>query len=335
MATIEDAVSPIEPIDAQAAQDGERAPSPLMHEYLDGLAAEHRRSRLTLRNYASDLRDYSEWLRRCERHVLEIDRPAFRTYLADLAARGFERASVVRKVSTIHTFYRFLLNTGRLERDPLAGISPPKRERRLPRVLTVADAAALVESPKLDDAYGLRDRAILELLYGAGLRVAEAVSLDLDSVELREGRVRVRGKGSKERIAVMGEPALVALERYLASGRSSLASERSGKALFLNRDGGRLSARAVQVMVKHAGLAAGLEAAVHPHLLRHTFATHLLDGGADLRVVQELLGHASASTTQIYTHVTEARLRESYTEAFYNEWQVRPSRRTGRAADES
>ena len=257
-----------------------------------------------------------------------MTRPHFRAYLAELGGRGMARGRVVRKVSTVHTFYRYLLREGALARDPLSGVRPPKRERRLPRVLEPAEVTALVEAPGADDAYGLRDRAILELLYGGGMRVAELVSLDLTSLDLREGRLRVLGKGRKERLVLLGEPALAALRRYLGDGRPGLGRARGGgdeQALFLNRDGKRLSARAVQIMVRETGTTLGLETRTYPHLLRHTFATHLLDGGADLRIVQELLGHASASTTQIYTHVTEARQRESYLEAFYNEWQPRRS----------
>jgi len=190
-----------------------------------------------------------------------------------------------------------------------------------------------VTAAPADDAFGLRDRAILELLYASGVRVAELVGLDLAALDLRENRVRVRGKGNKERIALFGRPAAEALTRYLAEGRPALAGGDSlnlnnptaEQALFLNRDGRRLTARAVQILVRKTGIAAGIGKATHPHLLRHSFATHLLDGGADLRVVQELLGHASAGTTQIYTHVSQARQREVYNAAFYNAW--RPPRK--------
>ncbi len=304
---------------------------PLVAAYLAEIAAEHRRSPLTLRNYASDIAGFVAYLQETQqKDVLDVTRQTFRAYLAVLADQGVARASVARKVSTIHTFYRYLVTSAILPRDPLQGVSPPKRERRLPRILDEREAAVLMTAPAVDDAFGLRDRAILELLYAAGIRVAELVGLNLDAVDLREARMVVRGKGNRERVALLGSPAIAALERYLASARPTLATKDGEQALFLNRDGGRLTARAVQLMVRRAGAEAGLSVATHPHLLRHSFATHLLDGGADLRVVQELLGHASAGTTQIYTHVTEARQRQVYTDAFYNAW--RPERNRKRPA---
>lgn len=311
-------------------EDTETArPEPLIVAYINALAAEHRRSALTLRNYASDLAAFAWYMQEQDRELLQVDRLLFRSYLATLAERGIARASVARKVSTIHTFYRHLVHTDLLPRDPLLGVRPPKRERRLPRILDEREAAALVTAPSTDDAYGLRDCAILELLYAAGVRVAELIALNAGAVDLVQARLVVRGKGKKERMVLLGQPAVAAMRRYLEAGRPELlkaagqAAASSGAAeqpLFLNRDGGRLSARAVQLMVRRTGAGMGLEISVHPHLLRHSFATHLIDGGADLRVVQELLGHASASTTQIYTHVTEARQRQVYSDAFYNAW---------------
>jgi site-specific recombinase XerD len=309
-----------EAIDAEAQQ--------LIETYLATIAAEKGRSALTLRNYRNDLGDFFRFLSTGNIRLDALNRRVFRDYLADLAGRALARGSVARKVSTIHTFYRYLALTGVLPSDPLHGVRPPKPVKRLPRVLEAEQVAELVASPTNDDAFGLRDRAILELLYATGLRVAELVSLNADGVDLREGKFVVRGKGRKERLVLAGKPALDALRRYLTRGRPALVklSPRRGDAepLFLNRDGGRLSARAVQTIVHQAGQATGVHA--HPHLLRHSFATHLLDGGADLRVVQELLGHSSAETTQIYTHVTEARQRQVYTDAFYNSW--KPKKRS-------
>jgi site-specific recombinase XerD len=301
---------------------------PLIEGYLATIAAERGRSPLTLRNYRSDLADFQRFVRAAGRSLETVDRLLFRAFLAQLAERGMARGSVARKVSTVHTFYRHLLNEGLLPADPLHGVRPPKPVKRLPRVLEARQVEELITSPSEDGAFGLRDRAILELLYATGLRVAELVSLDVGAVDLDAGRCVVRGKGRKERLVLAGRPALAALRRYLADGRPKLASgapkSERGAPLFLNRDGGRLSARAVQTLVRRAGVAAGVEA--HPHLLRHSFATHLLDGGADLRVVQELLGHSSADTTQIYTHVTEARQRTVYTEAFFNSWRPKKSK---------
>ena len=297
----------------------------LVGAYLATIAAEKGRSALTLRNYRNDLGDFCRFLAAHDISLTALDRRIFREYLAELADRGLARGSVARKVSTVHTFYKHLVVSGVLRADPLHGVRPPKPVKRLPRVLEAEQVTELVTSPVDDDAFGLRDRAILELLYATGLRVAELISLNADAVDLREGRFVVRGKGRKERLVLAGKPAVDALRRYLAQGRPALAKQAvrtsEGEPLFLNRDGGRLSARAVQTIVRQAGQATGVRA--HPHLLRHSFATHLLDGGADLRVVQELLGHSSAETTQIYTHVTEARQRQVYTDAFYNAWKPR------------
>lgn len=287
----------------------------LIEVYLRYLTAERNLSPCTLRNYRSDLSDFGRYLE-AEEGVspLEIDRQAFRRYLARLREVGTASASVGRKVSTIHTFYRFLAREGTLERDPLLGVSSPKRERRLPQVLAKDQLTTIIEAADSDAPQGLRDRAILELMYAGGLRLAEVVSLDTARVDLGEQIVRVRGKGNRERVVVIGRPARETLLRYLRLGRPKLA--RAGEtALFVNRDGQRLSGRSIQNIVRRHALKAGLDERVFPHLLRHSFATHLLDGGADLRVVQELLGHASANTTQIYTHVTEEQQRRVANEA--------------------
>jgi site-specific recombinase XerD len=205
-----------------------------------------------------------------------------------------------------------------LSANPLAGVSAPKRERRLPSILTKDNLSVLIQSADEDTPQGLRNRAILELMYAAGVRLSEAVGLDLTNVSLDDRTLVVRGKGNKERMVLVGAPAEQALRRYIVQARPELAVGET-HALFLNRDGGRLSGRSVQQIVRRHALRAGLDVRVHPHLLRHSFATHLLDGGAELRVVQELLGHASASTTQIYTHVTEEQARRVYTQAFYNQ----------------
>jgi tyrosine recombinase XerC len=303
----------------------EEKPDPLLDNYLQRLEAERNLSPLTLRNYRTDLELFFRWLESEGGDPLAVDRRTFRRYLASVDAAGTARASVARKVSTIHTFYRRLVRDGQLGADPLHGVRPPRQERRLPKVLEDPAMADLIDAPAGDGPAALRDRAILELLYAAGVRVSELSGLDVADVDLDEATVRVTGKGNKQRVVPFGEPAARAIRVYLRDGRRKLASGRAQPALFLNRDGGRLSVRAIQIMVRRCGAAAGIDAQTHPHLLRHTFATHMLDGGADLRVVQELLGHSKATTTQIYTHVTEARQRQVYTEAFYRSW--RPKRR--------
>jgi len=302
----------------------------LVEAYLFALNAERHLSGYTMRNYRTDLQHLLDWLELRRVAPRAITRAVFREYLGNLAALGAARASVTRKVSTIHAFYRHLAHEGLLARDPLEGVSPPRRERRLPSLLPQEQAVHFIEAAGGDDPASLRDRAILELLYGAGLRVSELAGLDVADLDRDDGSVRVTGKGNKQRIAVYGRPASKALDRYLADGRPLLA-RRDSTALFLNHRGGdRLSVRSIELLVRRYGARAGIDGRVYPHLLRHSFATHLLDGGADLRIVQELLGHESAGTTQIYTHVTEERQRQVYTEAFYNQWHPRSERRVTR-----
>lgn len=309
------------PTQPSAEQDA----ATLVDAYLRRLQAERTPSPYTLRNYRTDLMHFFRWLETAGVTPWALDRRTFRRYLTLLEEQGTARGSVARKVSTIHGFYRWLAKEGRLERDPLHGIRPPKQGRRLPKVLPHDDVQSLLETREGETPTALRDRAILELLYATGVRVSELVGLNVADVDLEEGCLRVTGKGRKQRLALFGAPAARALENYLRYGRPALAGDRAEPALFLNCSGGRLSVRAVQLLVRRAGAAAGIDAPTHPHLLRHTFATHMLDGGADVRVVQELLGHARATTTQIYTHVTEARQRQVYDAAFFQAW--RPRRR--------
>ncbi len=287
----------------------------LLDAYFRYLVAEKNLSPLTLRNYRTDLLHFALYLEDEEGvPVLEADRTMARRYLGALKNSGMVTASLTRKVSTIRSFYRFLVREGKVESTPLTGIVAPKRERRLPTILSKADLDALIESADETTAVGLRNRAMLEMMYASGVRLSEIVGLDLRSIDLDERTVVVRGKGNKERMVLLGEPAEKTLRRYLSQARPQLATG-AEEALFLNRDGNRLSGRSVQNVVRKYALKAGLESHAWPHLLRHSFATHLLDGGAELRVVQELLGHASAQTTQIYTHVTEARQRETMQQA--------------------
>jgi len=307
----------------------------LLETYRRQLMAERNLSPYTLRNYRSDLSHFFHYLE-VEEGIdpLRVDRQAFRRYLAQLRAAGVASASITRKVSTLHSFYKFLVRTGRLSRDPLAGVVAPKRERRLPSFLSQEDLTALIDAADGASPQGLRDRALLELLYAAGLRVSEAVGLNLGDADLGERTARVWGKGSKERLVLIGRPAAAALKAYLKAGRPHLVGKGDEAALFLNRDGRRLSPRSVQVIVRKHALRAGLDQRVFPHLLRHTFATHMLDGGAELRVVQELMGHARATTTQIYLHVTEAQQRRVYQQAFYNQVRLK-ARQKAEDSDEA
>ncbi len=282
----------------------------LLESYLRGLLAERNLSPYTLRNYATDLHAFIDFVDEEGGDPLQVDRHALRRHLARLMEAGIASGSLTRKVSTIRGFYRHLELSGQMEASPFQGVRGPRRPRRLPSFLSNEDVSALVLAPQTDTPLGLRDRALMELLYAAGIRVSELVGLNTADLDLRDGLLRVRGKGRKERVALIGRPARQALAAYLREGRPRLATG-AQDALFLNHKGGRLSVRGVQGLVRKYALAAGLDQRIFPHLLRHTFATHMLEGGADLRVLQELLGHASINSTQIYTHVTEQAKRRA------------------------
>ena len=288
----------------------------LLDRYLKYLEAERGAARLTLKNYRNDLLGFLGFLKGQKVASLDrVDRQVVRQYLAWLVKQGFARSSISRKLSALRSFYRFLVKENLLASDPLAAVSLPKKERRLPTFLGTAQVNALIEAPDTSTAQGQRDRAILELFYASGMRVSEVASLDLRNLSLSAREVRVMGKRSKERMVLIGRPAAAALEAYLKEGRLKLLGKRRGEALFLNRSGGRLSARSMQALVDKYARKVGIEGRVFPHMLRHTFATHMLEGGADLRVVQELLGHADLSSTQIYTHVTQSQVRRVYLRA--------------------
>lgn len=268
---------------------------------------------MTVRNYRTDVQPLSEFMQlRKIAGLKALDRTMLRGYLAWLIELGYARSSVVRKLSTLRSFLRWLLREKIIDTDPLPKRGVMKKESRLPRFLTQEQASTLVQTPDTSERLGTRDRALLELLYSAGLRVSELTGLRVRDVGLETRELRVKGKGSKERIVLIGAAARDALALYMREIRPSLAGSGSGDALFLNRSGTRLSQRSVQEKVRRYALEAGLPPGVHPHTLRHSFATHLLEGGADLRIVQELLGHASPGTTQIYTHVTTEQARKVY-----------------------
>lgn len=285
----------------------------LLARYVDHLASERNLSPYTVRNYRGDVAEFVGFLRKNGVHsAAGVDRTILRRYLAWLEKQGRARTSVARKVAEIRSFFRFLVRERVIERNPLLSFSSPKVEKRLPTFLTGPEAAGIVSAPTDGSPAAQRDRALLELLYAAGLRVSEIVGLNLGDLDLGTREARVRGKGSKERIVLMGLPAAAAVCTYIESGRHRLIGPRATSALFLNNRGGRLSQRSVQSLVKKHAVAAGIRKKVTPHTMRHTFATHLLDGGADLRSVQELLGHEKLSTTQIYTHVTQTQSRRVY-----------------------
>lgn len=287
----------------------------LLQHFLRYLAADDA-SPYTIKNYGTDIGQFLDYCReRGVRAPEQIDRTLLRDYLAELNDAGYVAASIARRVAELRSFGDFLVREGMLERNPFRMVSAPRVPQRLPKYLTVAEVEALLAVPDTSTPLGLRDRAIIEVLYAAGLRVSELVGLDLGDVDLAQAQVRVLGKGGKERIGLLGRPAVRALRMYLEAGRPALLGKRPIQALWLNHRGGRLSARGVALMLSKAGEQAGIRTPVFPHILRHTFATHLLDGGADIRVVQELLGHADLATTQVYTHVSQSHAREVYLRA--------------------
>ena len=265
----------------------------------------------TIRNYRSDISHFLAWMERHDRQLGDLSRADYRQYLADIQAGGIAEASVRRRASTIRSFTRHLTRTDELDLDPLVLASTPRATSHLPTVLSQSDIESLLLAPDVSAPPGIRDRAILEVLYGAGLRVSELVKMRTTDHDADYNAIRVLGKGDKQRMALLGKSARHWLQRYLRDGRPAMASAKSETWLWLNRFGGPLSARAVQLSVRRYAQRAGLPGDVHPHLLRHSFATHMIDGGADVRVVQELLGHASVSTTQIYTHVSDAARRDT------------------------
>ncbi|MFC1917629.1 tyrosine recombinase XerC [Chloroflexota bacterium] len=282
--------------------------------YMTYLRAERNASPYTIRNYTNDLMEFFDYLKSAGiKSLREVDRHVVRRYLGYLADKNLVKASIARKLSAIRSFYRYLLREEEIDGNPLASSASPKLDRRLPSFLTVSEVKRFIESPDLSKPVGMRDRALLEMLYASGLRVSELVSLNHNQINLNTNEIRVWGKGSKERVVLMGEPASRALSLYLTQGRPRLLGEKRNTAVFINRYGERLLARRVQKILEKYGK--DIEKRVHPHMLRHTFATHLLDGGADLRVVQELLGHAQLSSTQIYTHVTKSQAKKIYLSA--------------------
>jgi integrase/recombinase XerC len=287
-------------------------------EFLRHLALERNASSHTVKSYREDLTQALSFFR--ERHAPPIRMPdqlnsrALRAYLAWLNQQRYAKSTVARRLAAVRSWCRFLCRQGILARNPSEGLRGPRQEKKLPRFLGEKDLPRLLETPARETALGLRDRAILETLYGAGLRVSELTGLNVDAVDLDAGVATARGKGKRERLALLGPPAVAAIRAWLQR-RAELLGRRQAAALFLNKNGTRLSSRSVGRLLEKYLKQAGLDPRASPHTLRHSFATHLLDRGADIRGVQELLGHRNLSTTQVYTHVTAQRLTESYQKA--------------------
>ena len=299
-----------------------------MYSYVDNfiiyLQTEKNASPKTIDNYQRDLFDglefFSSSLRKSDHsiHPGELDHRAFRRYLAAGKKKGLSKPTLARRLAAWRSFYKYLVREEIVTESPVAKLANPKLSKRLPVFLNEDEAALLVEAPDLGTTLGVRDRALLETLYAGGLRVNELVAMNIQDVDLISGVVRVMGKRARERLAPLGSEAIAALKNYLKNARLLLLAKAPmsfENAVFLNRWGNRLSERGIRKLIDKYVEQVCLERKISPHALRHSFATHLLNAGADLRSVQEMLGHVSLSSTQIYTHVTNARLQEVYREA--------------------
>jgi integrase/recombinase XerD len=288
----------------------------LVLDFLAYLEFERGLSRNTLDAYRSDLLQFGRFLEERDLSALDAQASDIADFLECLA-KGGERppaspATIHRKSACLRSFYRHLRRDGLLERDPTATLSTPRRSRKLPQVLTRGEVEKLLSQPSGTEPAALRDRALLELMYACGLRASEAIGLELMDVDIQEGVLRARGKGSKERVVPIGQAALRALRSYLERGRPGLVKGGPEAHLFVNFRGGQLTRQGLYKIVRRHALTAGLADRMSPHTLRHTFATHLLAGGCDLRSVQEMLGHADVATTQLYTHLSSERLKDVY-----------------------
>jgi integrase/recombinase XerD len=301
----------------------------LMLDFLAYLEFERGLSRNTLEAYRSDLLQFGRFLASRESDALTASGADVSDFLTDLAkgdthgshgSRGTagngrapaSAATLHRKAACLRSFYRHLRRENLLDDDPTAALSSPRRGKRLPEVLTRSEVQQLLQSPKGSDPASLRDRALLEVMYACGLRASEVIGLELTDVDLDEGLLRARGKGSKERVVPVGRAAVTALRAYLAHGRAKLVKLNPERALFVNFRGQALTRQGLYKIVRRHALSAGLADRMSPHTLRHTFATHLLSGGCDLRSVQEMLGHADVATTQLYTHLSPDHLKDVY-----------------------
>lgn len=279
-------------------------------KFIRYLEIEKNYSAHTILNYKLDLEDFAGFIGSTE--IEQIDYLYLRKYLAELKERGLASRSIARRISTLRSFFKFLTREGYLKSNPILSVSSPKLDKHLPLFMTEEEVVKLIESAFMKEGTGvrgLRDRAILETFYSTGLRISELVSLNIRDFDFISGIIKVMGKGKKERIVPIGEVAIAALRKYLK------ARKKESEAVFLNKNGGRITARGVRGIVDKYINRAGISPGVSPHTLRHSFATHLLNRGADLRTVQELLGHANLSTTQIYTHLTTEKLKSVYDKA--------------------
>jgi integrase/recombinase XerD len=295
------------PMPRAVVSDGEQR---IIAGYIDNLWLERGLARPTLEAYRTDLEHLAHWLATRHGSLLRAGRADLMEHLGWRIGQGYQARSTARLLSCLRGFYRHALRQNLIAEDPTLDIALPKMGRPLPKALSEADVEALLAAPDVEDSLGLRDRCMLEVLYACGLRVSELTGLRLDQLNLRQGVIRVTGKGSKERLVPLGEEALNWLERYLKEGRAGLLAGQPGDVVFPSRRGNEMTRQTFWHRIKLHAAQAGIRGTLSPHTLRHAFATHLLNHGADLRVVQMLLGHSDLSTTQIYTHVARQRLRD-------------------------
>lgn len=289
-------------------------PDPIIDSFLDEIWAEKNLSDNTLSAYRTDLRHFDRFVQQKSHELLDVDSELVLAFLAFRSDGGEAKSSSARMRSSLRSFYSHLLVRKTIAKDPMALIGSPKQDKRLPKSLTENEVELLLAQPDIDVAIESRDRAMLELLYATGLRVTELVSLTMDQISLRQGLVRILGKGGKERLVPLGEAAVDEVSRYLRAGRDELLQNKPSNVLFPSKRGQMMTRQTFWHRIKHYALLAGINSELSPHTLRHAFATHLLNHGADLRVVQLLLGHSDLSTTQIYTHVAKARLQQLHQE---------------------
>jgi integrase/recombinase XerD len=284
-----------------------------VNEFINYLAVERGLAQNTLESYGRDLRQFQTYLETCNKEIIkDSNRNTILAYLSNLQTRGRAVSTISRNLAAIKSFYQYLLRERYIEKDPAANLESPKLEKKLPKILSIAEVEELLKQPNSGMPAGLRDKAMLELLYATGIRVSELISLNISDVNLDMGYIKCYGKGAKERIVPLGSIAAKCVQDYLGRGRSKLVRTYDEPALFVNHHGNRLTRQGFWKIIKKYAQEANITKEITPHTLRHSFATHLLENGADLRSVQEMLGHADISTTQIYTHVTKNHLKEVY-----------------------
>ncbi|MGI6318690.1 MAG: site-specific tyrosine recombinase XerD [Firmicutes bacterium] len=285
----------------------------ILKDFIYFLSVEKGLAKNTLESYQRDLKKYLQFLNRQGiTDFNETSKKIILEYIAEQKKNGLAVSTLTRNLASIRSFYQFLLQEQIIQENPAGELESPKAEKKLPTVLSLKDIELLLDQPQPRGNIGMRDKAMLELLYATGIRVSELVSLNLDNVNLKMGFLKCEGKGNKERIVPLGSVAIKSLQEYLQNGRSKLLKQKDEKALFVNQHGKRLTRQGFWKILKKYALRTGINTEITPHTLRHSFATHLLENGADLRSVQEMLGHADISTTQIYTQITRKKIKEIY-----------------------